>query len=157
MELIKRIISGATAILNGMKTIGIHIFRPATTVEYPEVRDDFNTRLRGHIAVCSNEDGSINCIDCKACVRACPCVDLIKIKSFKNEEGKPQITDFSIDLGRCIVCGNCAEACPKGVLIMSNDYEISKYNKKDLVFELEDLKLSYEETQRLQKESGKDL
>lgn len=157
MELIKRIISGAKAILEGMKTIAIHALRPATTVEYPEVRDKFNTRLRGHIAVASNEDGSINCIDCKSCVRACPCGDLIKIKSFKNDEGKPQITEFSIDLGRCIVCGNCVEACPKSVLLMSNDYEISKYKKEDLVFDLEDLKLSYEETCRLQGESEKNL
>ena len=153
MELLNRIISGAKAILEGMKTVGIHAFRSAVTLEYPEVRDKFNIRLRGHIAIASNEDGSINCIDCKSCIRACPCVDLIKITSTKDAEGKNQIDEFSIDLGRCIVCGNCVEACPKNVLVMSDDYEISKYEKEDLVFGLDELKLSYEDTLRLQKES----
>lgn len=157
MNIIKRTISGAIAILKGMKMVLAHMFRPAITVEYPEVKDEFNARLRGHIAVCTNEDGSINCIDCKSCIRACPCGDLIKIEAKKDAEGKLVFDRFSIDLGRCIVCGNCVDACPKSVLIMSNDYEIAKYNKSDLVYELEDLKLSYEETQHLQKELEKDL
>ena len=157
MNILQRTISGAIAILKGMRMIFVHVFRPATTIQYPEVLDEFNARLRGHIAVCTNEDGSINCIDCKSCIRACPCVDLIKIEAQKDEAGKFHFDRFSIDLGRCIVCGNCVDACPKNVLIMSNDYELSKYNKADLVFELEDLKLSYEETQHLQKELEKDL
>jgi NADH-quinone oxidoreductase subunit I len=157
MEFIKKISSRIIAIKNGMEMIAKHAFRPAITIEYPEVKDEFNARLRGHIALTSNEDGSSKCIDCKSCVRVCPCGDLIKIKSHKDSEGKVIIDRFSIDLGRCIVCGNCVDICPKNALIMSNNYELAKYNKNDLIFEIEDLKLSYEETQHLLKELEKDL
>lgn len=157
MEFVKKIISGIIAIKNGMEMIVKHAFRPSITIQYPEVKDRFNARLRGHIALCSNENGSSKCIDCKSCVRVCPCGDLIKIESHKDSEGKVIIDRFSIDLGRCIVCGSCVDICPKNALIMSHDYELSKYNKKDLVFEMEDLKLSYEETQDLLKELEKDL
>jgi len=157
MELIKKIISGIIAIKNGMEMIAKHAFRPAITIQYPEVKDQFNARLRGHIALTSNEDGTSKCIDCKSCVRVCPCGDLIKIESHKDAEGNVKIDKFSIDLGRCIVCGNCVDICPKSALIMSNNYELAKYDKEDLVFDLEDLKLSYEETQHLLKELEKDL
>lgn len=157
MEFIKKLKSGIIAIKNGMEMIVKHAFRPAITVQYPEVKDEFNARLRGHIALTSNEDGSSKCIDCKSCVRVCPCGDLIKIESHKDAEGKVIIDKFQIDLGRCIVCGNCVDICPKSALIMSNDYELAKYDKKDLIFEIEDLKLSYEQTQNLLKELEKDL
>lgn len=157
MELIKKITSGIIAIKNGMEMIAKHAFRPAITVQYPEVKDQFNARLRGHIALTSNEDGSIKCIDCKSCVRVCPCKDLINIESHKDAEGIVQIDRFSIDLGRCIVCGNCVDICPKNALIMSNDYELASYNKESLVYEIEDLKLSYEQTQHLLKELEKDV
>lgn len=155
MELIQRIISGAIAIIDGMNMVFRHNKRPATTIEYPERKDRFNARLRGHIAVATNEDGSINCIDCKSCVRVCPCGDLINIESHKDDDGKLCFDRFSIDLGRCIVCGNCVDICPKKVLLMSDEYEIAKYEKEDLVYELDDLKLSYEKTHQLQQDLEK--
>jgi NADH-quinone oxidoreductase subunit I len=155
MEFIRKLISGAIAILQGMKMVFTHNFRPATTIEYPEKKDKFTARLRGHIAVASNEDGSINCIDCKSCVRVCPCGDLINIQTHKDDEGKLCFDRFSIDIGRCIVCGNCVDVCPKSVLLMSDEYEVSQYKKEDLVYELDDLKLSYEKSHQLQSELEK--
>lgn len=158
MEFIKKIKSGIIAIKDGMEMIAKHAFRPAITVQYPEVKDQFNARLRGHIALTSNEDGSTKCIHCNSCKKVCPCgEDLIQIASHKDSEGNLKIDKFQINLGRCIVCGNCVDICPKSALIMSNDYELAKYDKKDLVFEMEDLLLSYEETQHLLKELEKDV
>lgn len=148
MEQLKKIYSGIINSIKGMIMVGRHFQKKPITIEYPEEKDNFNSRLRGHIAILSNEDGSINCIDCKNCMRSCPCDDLIKITSHK-EENQTIIESFSIDLGRCIVCGNCVEACPKNVLAMNDDYSLGCYDKKDLVWDLDKLKLSPKKTQEL--------
>jgi len=81
-------------------------------------------------------------------MRSCPCDDLIKITPHK-EENQTIIESFSIAVGRCIVCGNCVEACPKNVLAMNDDYSLGCYDKKDLVWDLDKLKLSPKKTQEL--------
>ena len=81
-----------------------------TTVQYPDrtpfpVADSLPERYRGFLEV----DMDI-CTACKACERDCPIncivIDLGKI------EGTRAMTRFDIDLGKCMYCGICVEACP---------------------------------------------
>ena len=51
---------------------------------------------------------------------ACP-TDAIKI------DGKP-----IIDLGRCIFCTDCVQACPTGAIQYSTDYRLSARGRNDL-------------------------
>jgi len=38
------------------------------------------------------------------------------------------------NLARCIFCGDCEVACPFDAITMGHDYEMSDYNRSDLIF-----------------------
>ena len=157
IKLAKNTISGIFAIANGMYTIIKHVFRPAVTLEYPEKKAEFNSRLRGRLALLVNPDGSDMCIGCKACMRACPCVDLIQIESKKDENNKMTAEKFTIDIGRCIFCGNCTEACPQNCLIMTDKYELADFSRELLVYDKKRLQLTPEESQKWRDRREKEL
>jgi NADH-quinone oxidoreductase subunit I len=41
---------------------------------------------------------------------------------------------YEINLSRCIFCGYCEIACPFDAITMGHDYEMSDYNRSDLIF-----------------------
>jgi NADH-quinone oxidoreductase subunit I len=41
---------------------------------------------------------------------------------------------YEINLSRCIFCGYCEAACPFDAITMGHDYEMSDYNRSDLIF-----------------------
>ena len=41
---------------------------------------------------------------------------------------------YEINLSRCIFCGYCEVACPFDAITMGHDYEMSDYNRADLIF-----------------------
>src|SRR5918996_385253 len=41
---------------------------------------------------------------------------------------------YEINLSRCIFCGYCEVACPFDAITMGHEYEISDYNRSDLIF-----------------------
>ena len=41
---------------------------------------------------------------------------------------------YEINLSRCIFCGYCEVACPFDAITMGNDFEMSDYNRNDLIF-----------------------
>ena len=46
---------------------------------------------------------------------------------------------YNIDYGRCIFCGFCVEACPKDAITHGYNFEISVYNRADLLKKKDDL------------------
>ena len=46
---------------------------------------------------------------------------------------------YNIDYGRCIFCGYCVEACPKDAITHGYNFELSVYNRADLLKRKDDL------------------
>src|SRR3954464_9090253 len=59
---------------------------------------------------------------CSLCADACP------TDSVKFESGQ-----LSLDMGRCLFCVECLQACPEGAIEFTNDYRISVRTRDDLV------------------------
>lgn len=110
-EYIKSISNAANTILEGMAVTFSHLFREPITVQYPErlerpVSEMLPPRYRGFLEVQMDI-----CTGCKRCERACP-IECIAIDLEKNPETRKQeMTRFDIDMGKCMYCGLCVEAC----------------------------------------------
>lgn len=149
-NLINKTISGFIEICRGMFTIMKHFFREPITLEYPEKKDEFNSRYRGRVALLTNPDGSDVCAGCKMCAKVCPCGDLIQIETSKDPETKKmKVEQFTIDIGRCIFCGNCTEVCSQGALVMTDKYELADYSRESLVFDKKALTLNPQESEQI--------
>jgi Ni,Fe-hydrogenase III small subunit/NAD-dependent dihydropyrimidine dehydrogenase PreA subunit len=62
---------------------------------------------------------------CRACVGVCP-TDAIQLDSLGSNP-------VAIDLGRCVMCGDCAPACPSEKLSFNNDVKLGATTRQALV------------------------
>lgn len=156
-DIIIKTLRGTIEIARGMYTVAKHIFRPAITLEYPEKKPNLNSRYHGKLALLVDNEGKDLCIGCKSCAKVCPCIDLIQIETSKDENNKLSVDKFTIDIGRCIFCGNCTDVCPKNAIIMTNEFELADYSRESMVFDKKRLTLSPQESamwlSRLEKDS----
>ncbi len=115
------------------------MFRPAVTVQYPEVKRATQPRFHGRHVLNRHVDGLEKCVGCELCAWACP-ADAIFVQGADNtpdarySPGERFGIDYQINYLRCIFCGLCIEACPTRALTMSNEYEIAGDNRNDMIF-----------------------
>jgi len=89
------------------------------TVAFPDGPARFPARFRGRPVVDASRCGE----GCAACADACPTEAIIDAG---NET-------MSIDLGRCVFCGDCATACPTGVVRFTDDHRLAARSRGDLL------------------------
>ena len=89
-----------------------------------------------------------DCIVCDLCAKICP-VDCIDIEAIKATEAIGQTSDgttkrlyaskFDIDMAKCMYCGLCTIVCPTECIVMTNQYDRSVFELKDLNYEFSDM------------------
>jgi NADH-quinone oxidoreductase subunit I len=131
------------SLLRTIWTVFLHMFRRRETVLYPEVKPQLPPRYRGRIVLTRDPDGEERCVACYLCAVACP-VDCISLQATEDKHGRRYPESFRINFSRCIFCGMCEEACPTYAIQLTPDFEMSEYNRRDLVYEKSDLLISGE-------------
>jgi NADH-quinone oxidoreductase subunit I len=126
--------------LRGLKTTFGRMLEKPYTVQYPEQKTPVYPRFRGRHKLHRFEDtGLEKCVGCSLCAAACP-ADCIRVVAAENtpehrvSAGERYAAVYEINLSRCIFCGYCEVACPFDAITMGHDYEMSDYDRSDLIF-----------------------
>jgi len=126
--------------LRGLKTTFARVVEGPKTYQYPEEKVPVYPRFRGRHRLHRFEDtGLEKCVGCSLCAAACPS-DCIRVVAAENtpdnrvSAGERYAAVYEINLSRCIFCGYCEIACPFDAITMGHDYEMSDYDRSDLIF-----------------------
>jgi NADH-quinone oxidoreductase subunit I len=132
-------------IAKGMLTTLRHMLTvKPVTIQYPEHTMDMPAWTRGRPRLIYDIDsGDLRCTACGACAIACP-VDVIQIHMRPGpERGKKIMDRFDLDMGGCIECALCVEACPFRAIVMAPDFEMATYDRSNsLVFNMHQLRIA---------------
>jgi NADH-quinone oxidoreductase subunit I len=124
-----------------MWMVFLHAFHRRETVQYPEEKPHLPARWRGRIVLTRDPDGQERCVACYLCSAACP-VGCIALQAAEDATGRRYPEFFRINFSRCIFCGMCEEACPTNSIQLTPDFEMSEFNRQNLVYEKEHLLIS---------------
>jgi len=152
--------------MKGLKTTIKHLFKKVVTVDFPfelvepaprfrgvhglrnvdgTERDDFDAWVK-KLKIKPPEMGETRCIGCKFCQAACPVPEIFIIKTEKLDvpedhphHGLKVLTQFDMDLSKCMFCGLCTLACPTICLIHTDIYDLSSYTRRGWVLNKETL------------------
>lgn len=127
-------------ILRGLGVTLRNLARRPFTIQYPEERVPQHPRFRGQEFTWYEQ----RCTGCASCAKYCP-LGIIRIVTgttgrYEQDGGKYDIEVFDIDIGRCMFCGLCVQACPYDALHMGSGFEEGKYRRSELVIDVERLK-----------------
>jgi len=139
---------GLKTLAVGMKTSWKEYFKDfftnKSTEQYPENRKTtlhVAKRHRGRLVFKRNDDGSYKCTACTLCEKSCP-NGTIKIVSHMAEDpetGKKKkvLDDYQYDLGDCMFCQLCTNACNFDAIEFTNDFENAVFDRSKLVLHLD--------------------
>ncbi|MCB0833363.1 MAG: NADH-quinone oxidoreductase subunit I [Bacteroidetes bacterium] len=131
---IKDLLKNSWALLVGLAVTMRYMFRPKTTVQFPEQKKELGDRYIGYVKMMYETEGEhagvTKCVACMACVVVCP-VSCIQVTHDKHPDPtKKRIAkEFILDYVKCEFCNLCVEACNFDAIIMGHDYELALYDR----------------------------
>ncbi len=120
-----------TGLLKGMSITFKNMLRGPITVQYPHEKIELPERARWAVKPKFDEAGNPKCTACMSCVRACPDF-ILDLQSTAGEDRSKHIDHFRYEVGACMMCGLCVEACPFDAIEMSHEYELARGNPSEL-------------------------
>ncbi len=111
-------------LLKGMGVAFRNLVRGPITVQYPDERLALPQRARWAVIPLWDGSGATRCTACTNCVRACP-DGILDLRVTTREDKTKHIDAFDYEIGACMMCGLCVEACPFDAIAMGQDYELA--------------------------------
>jgi NADH-quinone oxidoreductase subunit I len=121
-----------SGILNGLRITMRNMLRGPITVQYPEQKLELPERARWAVAPVFDAEGDPKCTACRICENECP-DHVLSVEVSSLEGGGKHIDRYVYELGACMMCGLCVEACPYDAIEMSHEYELATRDPGALV------------------------
>ena len=110
-----------------LNVLGARFQQKKRTIAFPKKEPTLPDRFRGR----PEFQRSLCPPDCRICIDACP-TDAIRC-------GTDGIT---LDMGRCLFCGECAMVCPHKAIRHTLDYRLAVRNRNDLMLKGSEIALA---------------
>jgi NADH-quinone oxidoreductase subunit I len=128
------------AVFQGLAKTMQWMWRPAATLQYPEVKRVTRKGYRGEHRLKKDDQGRMKCVACFMCQTSCPaeCIEITAGPSPWPDRDKVPV-EFRIDMLKCIYCGMCEEACPCDAIELTQTYTQVATSREEKIYDMKRL------------------